>query len=144
MLAMRLFVLAFASGVWLLQQQAALPSATVACSASALAAVLDRLALAEASVPEVGFGSYGASSRTCDGSLSARGRPRLHSGRRALPIWRLAEELPKALEGQDIEVSGVVAGLPQELERGVRFAFDVEQALPGVPSRVSLAWYRGT
>jgi hypothetical protein len=58
--------------------------------------------------------------------------------------WRLAEELPHDLEGRDIEVHGVVAGLPQELERGLRFVFDVEQAVPGVPHRISLAWYRGS
>jgi competence protein ComEC len=56
---------------------------------------------------------------------------------------RLADELPAALEGRDIELTGVVAGLPQELERGVRFEFDVEQAVAGVPPRISLAWYRG-
>ncbi len=48
-----------------------------------------------------------------------------------------------ALEGRDIELSGVVAGLPQALERGVRFEFDVEQAAAGVPPHISLAWYRG-
>jgi competence protein ComEC len=37
----------------------------------------------------------------------------------------------------------VVAGLPQALERGVRFEFEVEQAVAGVPPRISLAWYRG-
>jgi competence protein ComEC len=56
---------------------------------------------------------------------------------------RLADELPGALEGRDIELTGVVAGLPQALERGVRFEFDVEQAVAGVPPRISLAWYRG-
>lgn len=56
---------------------------------------------------------------------------------------RMADELPAALEGRDIELSGVVAGLPQALERGVRFEFDVEQAVAGVPSHISLAWYRG-
>jgi competence protein ComEC len=56
---------------------------------------------------------------------------------------RLADELPAALEGRDIELTGVVAGLPQALERGVRFEFDVEQAPAGVPPHISLAWYRG-
>ncbi len=49
----------------------------------------------------------------------------------------------RALEGRDIELTGVVAGLPQALERGVRFEFDVEQAAAGVPPHISLAWYRG-
>jgi competence protein ComEC len=56
---------------------------------------------------------------------------------------RLADALPEANEGRDIEVVGVVAGLPQRFERGVRFDFDVEQAAMQVPSRISLAWYRG-
>ncbi len=56
---------------------------------------------------------------------------------------RLADALPEANEGRDVEIVGVVAALPQRLERGVRFAFDVESAAASVPSRISLAWYRG-
>ena len=55
---------------------------------------------------------------------------------------RLADELPSALESRDIELTGVVADLPQALERGVRFEFDVEQATAGLPPHISLAWYR--
>ncbi|HEX8964701.1 MAG TPA: DNA internalization-related competence protein ComEC/Rec2 [Rhodocyclaceae bacterium] len=55
---------------------------------------------------------------------------------------RLADELAPANEGRDVEIVGVVAGLPQPFENGLRFAFDVEQAPAGVPSHVSLAWYR--
>ncbi len=60
--------------------------------------------------------------------------------------WRLADSLPPALEGRDLLVSGVVAGMPQAGATGVRFRFEVEQAsLDGVavqvPRRVSLAWY---
>ncbi|MPZ42944.1 MAG: DNA internalization-related competence protein ComEC/Rec2 [Betaproteobacteria bacterium] len=57
---------------------------------------------------------------------------------------RLAEELPVAWEGRDVRVVGVVAGLPQPFERGVRFRFDVEQMLtPGavVPRHVLVSWY---
>jgi competence protein ComEC len=61
----------------------------------------------------------------------------------AFGYWRLAEELPAANEGQDIQVVGVVRALPQTIERGVRFEFDVEQATARVPSHISLAWYRG-
>lgn len=56
---------------------------------------------------------------------------------------RLADALPEANEGRDVEIVGVVAGLPQSFERGVRFDFDIEQAASEVPSRISLAWYRG-
>ncbi|MGH8663836.1 MAG: DNA internalization-related competence protein ComEC/Rec2 [Burkholderiales bacterium] len=57
---------------------------------------------------------------------------------------RLAEELPVAWEGRDVRVVGVVAGLPQPFERGVRFELDVEQMLtPGavVPRHVLVSWY---
>ncbi len=56
---------------------------------------------------------------------------------------RLADALPEASEGRDIEVVGIVARLPQAFERGLRFEFDVEHAALAVPSRISLAWYRG-
>src|SRR5690349_10732738 len=61
----------------------------------------------------------------------------------ALAHGRLADRLDPALEGRDIPVSGVVAGLPQSFERGVRFDFDVESPETGVPRRVSLAAYGG-
>ena len=61
---------------------------------------------------------------------------------------RLADALPAVLEGQDIVVTGVVAELPRQLTDGVRFTFEVEEALHGgsraaVPGRISLGWYRG-
>ena len=56
---------------------------------------------------------------------------------------RLADALPAEYEGRDVELTGVVASLPQRFENGVRFDFDVERALPAVPARISLAWYRG-
>src|SRR4051812_37425156 len=64
---------------------------------------------------------------------------------------RLAESLPEALAGKDVEITGVVASLPQVDERGVRFVFRVEsEALPPasegvtsqvVPEWISLRWY---
>lgn len=61
--------------------------------------------------------------------------------------WRLAERLPAALEGRDLVVTGVVAGLPRVSPQGTNFEFEVEQAtLDGrpvpVPSRLALGWYR--
>ncbi|MFK0375344.1 DNA internalization-related competence protein ComEC/Rec2 [Pandoraea sp. NPDC090278] len=41
---------------------------------------------------------------------------------------RLGDSLPAALEGQDVLVTGVVAGLPITTGDGVRFVFDVESA----------------
>ena len=60
--------------------------------------------------------------------------------------WRMADALDPAWEGRDITVSGVVSGLPQPFDRGVRFEFDVEAVAPldaVVPKRMSLAWYNG-
>ena len=60
---------------------------------------------------------------------------------------RLAVALPPALEGRDLWLTGVIAGLPQPGPQGTRFVFQVEQArLDGeqvpVPPRVALGWYR--
>ncbi|MCE2946455.1 MAG: DNA internalization-related competence protein ComEC/Rec2 [Betaproteobacteria bacterium] len=57
---------------------------------------------------------------------------------------RIADQLPVAWERRDIEVVGVVAEMVQRTERGVRFAFDVEQVLTDgatVPRRLMLSWY---
>ncbi len=66
---------------------------------------------------------------------------------------RIAERLDAALEGRDILVTGVVAGLPQPGLTGTRFVLEVEAAAwpagvpdaapPRVPRRLSLAWHRG-
>ena len=56
---------------------------------------------------------------------------------------RLADVLPAAWEGVDIQLTGVVDDLPTTSAYGVRFAFAVESvATPAavVPSRLSLAW----
>jgi competence protein ComEC len=63
---------------------------------------------------------------------------------------RLDARLPSAWEGRDIVVAGVVASLPQPIERGVRFDLEVESAsgpADAVPvplaGRIALAWYTG-
>lgn len=55
--------------------------------------------------------------------------------------WRLADELPIAVEGRDVMATGVVAGLPQALGEGMRFTFEIESADARVPARVQLSWY---
>jgi competence protein ComEC len=57
---------------------------------------------------------------------------------------RLAEELPRAWEDEDIEIVGVVDDLPTVSAQGARFAFTVERVRTPraiVPSRLSLAWF---
>jgi len=135
---MRRFVLAFAVGIWFLQRQPALPDAP-------LLAALGTVALLALAWGVVGQKSALVTRRFLSRILLAVGAAGLgFLWAAGFAHWRLAEELPHDLEGRDIEVHGVVAGLPQELERGLRFVFDVEQAVPGVPHRISLAWYRGS
>ena len=58
---------------------------------------------------------------------------------------RLADALPRAWEGRDIDIVGIVDELPQSDEQGTRFAFAVERVLTPdahVPSRIALGWYR--
>ena len=58
---------------------------------------------------------------------------------------RLSDELSFADEGRDVQVTGIVAGLPSQIERGVRFPFEVEQAEPSavhVPRWITLTWYQ--
>ena len=61
---------------------------------------------------------------------------------------RLADGLDPALERVDLEVVGVVAGLPRPGAQGVRFPFEIEAARRGadpvrVPRLVSLGWSAG-
>jgi competence protein ComEC len=57
---------------------------------------------------------------------------------------RIDARLPQALEGRDLTVVGVVSGLPQPFERGVRFVLRVESSEPaGVDGPIALAWYNG-
>ena len=137
---MRLSILAFAAGVLFLQGQAALPAWQVIGGLGAL----------------VLFGLF----------CSAR---RVHWAFRVLSlaccallgfVWaagmaqqRLGDQLSSAWESRDVEITGVIASLPQRFERGERFAFDVESvqtagvgvgATAGerVPRHVMLSWYR--
>lgn len=131
---MRWFVVAFVAGCWTLQQQSTLPppgGLRLALAALALLAV----------------------------AMAVRGR-RLHAALQGVALaavafgaafcwagWRaelrLRDWLPAALEARDLDVRGVVSGLPSEAAAGTRFAFTVEHAVePGLqlPHRLSLNW----
>lgn len=132
---MRSLLLGFACGVCLLQTRPALPGVVHAVFlfmalmlAAALACRMRR--------------------------ASARMLARAASGAVAGFLWAalmashyLAEELPAALEGQELTVTGVVANLPYRFERGLRFQFTVEQAAGpdggalALPPRIALSWY---
>ncbi|MDP2785057.1 MAG: DNA internalization-related competence protein ComEC/Rec2 [Sulfurimicrobium sp.] len=129
-------ILAFAVGVWLLQQQAFLPGLFWLWLLLPLSLLL-----------------YGLQHRTS--------RP-LRWLRRILrmTLWfgvgffwaaffaqmRLADALPKNWEGRDIQVTGVISSLPVANARGPRFEFDVERVVtPGarVPAHIQLSWFDG-
>ncbi len=127
---MRIAALGFALGVWLLQRQADLPAAAWLAAALAAACALlfaarfwKRLVPLSAALAFCAFALLGF-------SWSA-----------LLADLRLADRLDAELEGRDVAVTGVVAALPQETERGLRFDFDVESAPAGVPSHLALSWY---
>ena len=72
-----------------------------------------------------------------------------------LHAWSRSDAIDPALEGQDLDVVGVVQAMPQRQDLGWRFRFELEQAwrvdkvgewhavdLPqSVPSQVYLGWY---
>ncbi|MBA3033522.1 MAG: DNA internalization-related competence protein ComEC/Rec2 [Gammaproteobacteria bacterium] len=118
-------VLAFALGVFVLQQHAVLPAPTFLIAAAVVGAVL---------------------------WLAAWQRWRLLSvvGAALLGLawaggfahWRMVDTLPAVWEGRDVAVTGVVTRMPQRFERGVRFTFEIEQTVAPLPQRIVLSWYR--
>ncbi len=127
---MRLFALAFVLGALGLQQSAELPSLPIL--PGALAALLSLSLIA----------SHRRAVRCAllivAGALGGYG----------LAAWRaealLAHSLPRAWEGEDIEITGIVAALPQLTEDGKRFLFDVESVRTPravVPPTLALTWY---
>ncbi|MHB9103041.1 MAG: ComEC/Rec2 family competence protein, partial [Sulfuricella sp.] len=124
---MRTNILAFVLGVWLLQQQAALPGlAWVGLLLPLWLAGRFLLAAPRGLLAKVfflGLGFFWAA---------------------FMAQLRLADALPSVWEGRDIQVVGVVASLPVETERGLRFTFDVENVKTleaVVPHRIQLTAY---
>ena len=138
---MRVLLAAFAIGVLVLQQQAELPGsahlvwAMLALSAALVALVVGRL-------------SSGSRVRIARATASLCLAATVGLAGFHYAAWRaqerLADALPSAWEGRDVDVVGVVDELPQSTDRGPRFAFAIERidtAGAVVPSRLSLAWY---
>lgn len=124
---------AFVAGAAALQWQAALPPPAAYGAGAALLA--SAIAAARSGAPPPLRTALAAAAALALGFFWAAGRAEL----------RLADWLAPALEGRDLRLTGVVAGLPRAFERGVRFDFDVESAAGGepVPRRLALAWYAG-
>ncbi len=160
---MRLNVVAFVAGVWLLQQQADLPGPQTGVLLAAL--------IAGTLLLSWGFGGVGRRASGEPNSESRFGNSVFLAflaswpwiapyGRRVLLLtaccgagfaWaalmaglRLADSLPPDWEGRDLRIEGVVASLPQLYERSVRFEFDVERVLTPeavVPQHIVLSWW---
>src|SRR5213596_437630 len=128
---MRFAALGFTLGVWLLQYQPELPGAAYLAFVSALAAI-GAAGFSRRVSPIVAAGATFIGVAALGFAWAA-----------VLAQLRLSDRLDPALEGRDVLVSGVVAGLPQAFERGVRFDFDVESPGTGVPRRVVLSSYGG-
>jgi competence protein ComEC len=129
---MRLPVLAFAAGAWLLQQQAELPAARWSWL---LPLVLTPFLLPRSPT------SRGKRLRLALIVLACVGLGFAWSAWRA--HVRLADRLSPAWQAVDIRVEGVVASLPDRDARGERFDFRVEGTLTPaaqVPERIRLTW----
>jgi competence protein ComEC len=126
--------LAFATGAWLLQQQADLPDLT------GLYLLLPGAMLCAAATRR-----RSAWIRACARMATvilAVAAGFLWAG--LMAQWRLADRLDPRWEDRGVVLVGVVAALPDPGEHGVRFRFDIEQVEPAdarVPERVLLTWY---
>lgn len=130
---MVVFAAFFALGVWLLQQQAALPDFVWAWPLIAFPFVLfiPRRHIVARIIHTLLLAACAAGSGFHLAAWQAQ--------------QRLSVGLPDEWQGRDIEVVGVVAELPRAHERGQRFAFDVERTLTpqaSVPHHILLSTYR--
>ena len=129
---MRVYLIAFCAGIWLLQQQADLPPLRWLWALPLLSAVL---------------------------WVRPYHRPLSETMRRlgvavlcaalgfAWAAWRadvrLAEQLAEHWQGVDVDLLGTVIDLPQQNVRSERFLLQVDSVLTPnarIPSRVQLAW----
>ncbi len=130
---MRLYLIAFCLGVWLLQQQPDLPPLSWLWILPLMSAVLLLPAFPRA-FPEI-LRRLGMAA-LCFALGFAWAAWRAES--------RLAERLPEHWQGVDVDLVGAVVDLPQLDRRGERFVLQVQSvATPGarIPRRVQLAWY---
>ncbi|NNM68792.1 MAG: DNA internalization-related competence protein ComEC/Rec2 [Gallionella sp.] len=148
---MVLFTLSFTFGVWLLQQQATLPDIGWAWLLVIPLSLLIITGNSRAGASWPATLSQARGERIKEGREPARShlwqkifRPLLiaacacglgfyHAAWQAQQ--RLSISLADQWQGRDIEVIGVVAELPRSSDRGLRFAFNVEQTLTRVPGQ---------
>ena len=149
---MRLNILFFVFGAWLLQQQAELPDfrwAWVLCAIVVPLWMLRRRSR-RCKIPpnppleKGGWGGFGGARIAEEVLLKICCLALGFFWAAAFAHQRLADALPADWEGEDIHLIGVVASLPQPYERRVRFEFDVEHVLTEgavVPRHIALSWW---
>lgn len=126
------FSLFFAFGVWLLQQQAALPDLRWAVLLFILLAVLS---LSSQTIWQKIFRTFTLLTLAAVSGFFYAAWMAQH---------RLSDELPAAWQGRDITLIGVVAEMPRQHERGLGFKFDIERNLTAgayVPEHILLSTY---
>lgn len=131
---MRLYIMLFAIGAWLLQREAELPDMRYAWLLLLLAAPLYAATRYQARAVKRAAQVMRAAAWLMAGFFWAA----------TLAHVRMADALAPEWEGRDITLVGVVASLPQPFERSVRFELDVEEVLTPdavVPQRIVLSWW---
>jgi len=126
------FAVFFTLGVWLLQQQAALPD--LAWAWLMLPLLLSFLLPQRSQWQRIARLSLFAMLVFLSGFFYAAG----------FAQQRLSDGLPDNWQGRNIDIVGVVAELPRQHERGQSFAFDVEKTLTSgahVPPHILLSTY---
>lgn len=127
------FALLFVSGVWLLQQQATLPDMQMAWWFIAILPLLfiHKKFRWQRIVHNLLFMCFALSSGFFYAAWIAQ--------------HRLADELSPDWQGRNIALTGVVAEMPRQHQRGLSFILDVEQVITPevhVPKHIMLSTYR--
>ena len=120
----------FVAGVWMLQQMPTLPGPGWLLPLAAVALILRLRRQRTDVLQRLGWLAFAMAAGFMWAACAAH--------------IRLADTLPTTWEGRDIQVTGVVATLPQYNEHGQRFEFDIEQVLTAgavVPRHISIARY---
>lgn len=140
---MRLYLLSFALGVWLLQRQPELPSIAWLWALPLLATPLFFVLVQSGTrtVHKIPPNPVRLRVRQLVLALSCLALGFAWAAWRA--ETRMADVLPTAWQGVDIQLEGVVAGLPERDTRGEHFDFRVENTLTPsavVPRHIRLSW----
>ncbi|MGU7780242.1 DNA internalization-related competence protein ComEC/Rec2 [Burkholderia sp. PU8-34] len=136
---MRVWWVAFALGVVMLQRQAALPGAVGWCGGAAALAMFTAAGIACARRRPRTRATMALGWLLCAAAAGVAGFG--YAAARA--EWRLRDHLPAAWEGRDITVTGTIKGLPVADDAGTRFLFAVESndaGLADFPPLIRLSW----